>query len=1237
MEKLLKPAKLSIDPNSSESSSDWKHWITCFQNYVDEFLPETSSEERADRAKLRALISCSTSKVYKLFDHCKTYVEAEETLTKLFVKRPHEIFARHLLQNNRQKLNQSLPDFFAGLVELAKNCSFKDVTASQYQDDMVRDAFINGLLSSEIRQRLLENQTLTMKQAYDQAMVIEEAKRQSRMFHNWSSQEVAAEEVNSTQQVDNEDEGQVASVSFSSKSVCFRCSSNKVHDFKNCRAKSFVCYKCGVKGHISKACYLQKKTRATKAPFKRADYENACSSNSPFKRADYEEAAVVNEFLLSLQSNDSQSKIMVQSEIKGSRYETLLDTGSSKSFISEAVAQKLGVRKCTESFYVRMAEASNLIEINEVCLIDLNLHGSKYKSLKLYVMKNLCTDVLLGCDFLSLHSEVVFKFRGKQDKLVVSQENCHVVVAKVAAPSLFENLTPGYKPIASKSRRYNATDSKFIKTTVKEWKEADTIRRSNSPWRAQCVVVKNSNGDAQRLAIDYSQTINLFTEKDAYPIPLIEDLVNDLSVFKYFASYDLKRAYHQVPIPEADKQFTAFEAGGELYEFNVIPFGVTNGGAVFQRIMSDILKVDRLKNTFVYFDNVVIGAYSLEDLKARASDFQKSMDRRNMTLNDSKTVYGVTELNMLGYCVGNNTIKPDPERLKPLLEMPPPNSSKSLKRVLGLFAYYAKWVPKFSDKICNIKSARQFPLTPEQVSDFEGLKQSIAKAALQTIDEQLPFCVECDASDVAVSATLNQKDRPVAFFSRSLSGSELHYPAVEKEATAIIEAVRKWEHFLVRQHFTLVTDQRSVAFMLDSRKRTKIKNNKILCWRLELASFSYSIHFRPGKDNVGPDALTRAFCSSVFTSESKLDELHRELCCPGVTRLWHYVRSRNLPYSLKDVKDTCGRCKSCAEVRPHFFTPIDGTLVKATQPMERLSIDFKGPLPSATRNVYFLCIVDEFSRYPFCIPCTNTSTSTLIASLEKIFSLFGVCNYIHSDRGSSLMSKQFKDYLLSKGIASSRSTPYHPQGNSQCERYNGVIWKAVKCALKSQNLAIQQWETVLPKVLNSIRSLLCTATGETPHSRFLSFTRRSNYGKTLPKWLSEPGTVLLRNFTRAGKNDEMVRKVELLEANPLYARVRYPGGKESTVSVRDIARYPRGNDQISLEDTDTPTAIEQTADSNETSGHFEVEEIAQPDVAGDGRSDLWSREMPTHNGVTEEPRRSTRLNKGIPPQRYEPG
>ncbi|CAB4035659.1 retrovirus-related Pol poly from transposon [Paramuricea clavata] len=352
-----------------------------------------------------------------------------------------------------------------------------------------------------------------------------------------------------------------------------------------------------------------------------------------------------------------------------------------------------------------------------------------------------------------------------------------------------------------------------------------------------------------------------------------------------------------------------------------------------------------------------------------------------------------------------------------------------------------------------------------------------------------------------------------------LHGSKLHYPAVEKEAMAIVEAVRKWQHFLARRHFTLKTDQRSVAFMFDSRKRTKIKNNKIQAWRLELGSFSYTVEYRPGKDNVAPDSFTRAFSASM--SSNNLEEIHIGLCHPGVTRMLHFVKSKNLPYSTEEVKKVCSACRSCAELKPQFYRPQQpGNLIKATQPMERLSIDFKGPLPTATRNAYILTVVDEYSRFPFAFPCPNMQSSTVIMCLNQLFSLCGMPNYIHSDLGTSFLSRELKDYLTKRGIATSRTTPYHPIGNGQVERYNGIIWKAV-LALRSANLPDSRWELVLADALHSIRSLLCTSTNATPHERFFNFHRRSSYGVSLPSWM-QPGPVLLRRFVRTSKNDPLV-------------------------------------------------------------------------------------------------------------------
>lgn len=151
------------------------------------------------------------------------------------------------------------------------------------------------------------------------------------------------------------------------------------------------------------------------------------------------------------------------------------------------------------------------------------------------------------------------------------------------------------------------------------------------------------------------------------------------------------------------------------------------------------------------------------------------------------------------------------------------------------------------------------------------------------------------------------------------------------------------------------------------------------------------------------------------------------------------------------------------------------------------------------------------------------------------------------------MSAEFKNFLSSNGVATCRTTAYNPRGNGQVERCNGIVWKTTELALKSRNLPIAEWETVLPQALHSVRSLLCTATNCTPHERMFAHPRQSGNGVSTPSWLLQPGTVLVKRFNRQSKYEPPVEEATLLEGNHDYALIRYSDGRETTVSTRHLA------------------------------------------------------------------------------------
>ena len=192
------------------------------------------------------------------------------------------------------------------------------------------------------------------------------------------------------------------------------------------------------------------------------------------------------------------------------------------------------------------------------------------------------------------------------------------------------------------------------------------------------------------MVIDFSRTVNIRTKLDAYPMPRIDDMVNEVSTYTYFTALDLKSAYHQLPLKPEERLYTAFEIDGELYQITRVPFGVTNGAAAFQRTMDFIIRTENLTDTFAYSDNVTICGRDKEEHDRNLERFEQAAVKYNMTFNIAKTVKCKTSITLLGYQVEHNSIKPDPERLRPLVEMPVPHHSKSLKCVVGLFAYYSK-------------------------------------------------------------------------------------------------------------------------------------------------------------------------------------------------------------------------------------------------------------------------------------------------------------------------------------------------------------------------------------------------------------------------------------------------------------------------------------------------------------------------------------------------------------------
>ena len=656
MDKALRPDRFEGSANTSTSAKEFTHWLKTFEHYVD-VLPQENLD------KLKLLTNYVSPAVYDYFSECDTYAKSIDALKKVYVKPSNEVFARHTLATRKQKPGETIDEFLQALLTLSKDCNFVAVSAEENRSNAIRDAFITGLQSNSIRQRLLENKSLTLDTTLDQARSLDSAQKNVECYSHNNNPSQFTVAISSHDEMFEQHPMHVNQIS-KDPSKCWNCGNNR-HPRSNCPARDAQCNKCNRKGHFSSLCRSSNNNnnnnnrRYNNGGLSRnSDGRNSDGRNSDGRNSDGRNSDVRNDgrsvqpamasssiqlnvdnnrpYLASINVDScntsppttntktlkilhvivsiimsiinwsiskiptlklpiaattgatplSLRKAIKDVTINGVELSALIDSGSSHSFIHPRIVSQYSLEVIKDNESVSLADKS-LADSAGHCFVDLMVSERSYPSQKLSIMNNLCVDVILGLDWQARHESLTFKFQGPEPPIEISQKEtgvCGLAQMKTEPVRLFANLTPDCKPIAAKSRRYCVADRRFISDEIQSLLKAGLIEPSNSPWRAQIVVTKDPNDiHRKRMTVDYSETINKYTLLDAYPLPRIADQVNEISKYKYYSTIDLKSAYYQIPIPEKDRPLTAFEADGGLWQFKVVPNGVTNGVAVFQR------------------------------------------------------------------------------------------------------------------------------------------------------------------------------------------------------------------------------------------------------------------------------------------------------------------------------------------------------------------------------------------------------------------------------------------------------------------------------------------------------------------------------------------------------------------------------------------------------------------------------------------------------------------------------
>jgi hypothetical protein len=421
-------------------------------------------------------------------------------------------------------------------------------------------------------------------------------------------------------------------------------------------------------------------------------------------------------------------------------------------------------------------------------------------------------------------------------------------------------LEPGAQPPFRAPYRLSHSEMEELKKQLGELLDKGFIQPSVSPYGAPVLFVQKKSGEL-RMCIDY-RMLNKVTIRNKYPLPMPDDLFDQLHGAQVFSKIDLRSGYHQIRINGEDVYKTAFRTRYGHFEFRVLPFGLTNAPATFMRLMNDIMRPLLDKCVVVFLDDILVFSRSQEEHQEHLRQVLGILREHKLYARMSKCEFGKRSVEFLGHIVSAEGIHTEPSKIEKVKDWPTPTSIKELHSFLGMASYYRRFI-KGHSKITAplthlLKKDVPFIWTNTEQQAFDTLKHALVTAPVMcTPRPDLPFTVTTDASDLAVGAVLSQDDgkgeRPVAYTSSTLSAAQRKYATYDKEMFAILEAIRVWRPYLAGKPFTIVTDHAPLKYL---QSQTTLSPRQAR-WVDRLSEYQFTIVYKPGRLNAVADALSR--------------------------------------------------------------------------------------------------------------------------------------------------------------------------------------------------------------------------------------------------------------------------------------------------------------------------------------------------------------------------------------------